>query len=668
MHSVNSKICSYYTFLVHNAGLDARKAQTMCECLSIMSDEKKLNVLADIFSTGKSIFEKNKCYDKSLFLANPNEEDLIEMSRYSTYSEYLKTKVPLYMDYVLVVANIIKIGGYKGVIQTSFQGVNMITDRNDKVAIEEAMREGVKRMSQAMQSDIKVIDEHKDVHAMVSLTGVSIDKFEQSCAKNNIVNTVGIKDLRFSILSGSICPRDESETTTARIALLSKESKIPVFVAKVQQLNGKNVLGKRVSALFDASKLESMGFDYHKLASGGEKVITQSSKMGATKLEWNNDKYKETLLARSKVGDLKKDEILYLSSSWVDTNISEEMKKILTHCDLRYVGKGGKLWNWVAFYKLDQVRTFDEAIFFFRVIPKLYKIMVLVGLRRKPWVNDAKNFLTTILHSYNMLKAENIIWSMLGHMLDVETTFEINTQLKPSPGTSYEIMEKFFGDVVDGNNPGTYPQIYDEDQIDKILSSFKQEEQTGRAIVDRKDYRSDDAYIDALMSSVYVNDVYVLSTTLIDSLRTIKWDQDLFWFFLTYLCDMNYVESFWDQIDEILIYDIMIVFVTQRQLKYEMKMDVIGLVNNPVRFFDNGIYPFVILDKKDFGLYASLEDRNSKVKKQKGTVNEHNKNKTNVRQQENRNSVVKTNDSSNDNNSVMDMTEEEREMLRAGWT
>jgi hypothetical protein len=450
MLAINSQLCSYYHFLKFKVGLDEKLARTFCECLSIMKDKKQMGVLVDIFTTGKKIFEANNAFDSSIFAKEPTQDEISHMMRYAMYTDYLKSRVPMYLSCILAVGRLIQLGGYQGAISTSFKEANMIPTKGDPIAIDIAIKNGIKIMEETMKSDIKILDQSKDHQVMVEVAHVLPENLDKDCKMNKIVvDSVGVRDLRSSLSVGNITPRDKNEMAKAQAILLSPDHKVPVCVSKFEKVDNQIQARDRQVLPLDCGKLEKLGFDYYKLASSKEKVLVNTTSAGFKDIKgWSQTDALATFKKDIDEGKFVDGKIYLLGSSWIDTKVDIKTRKFLSHCKFKYVGKSTGLWNWVVTY-CDQVQIGeDEAMMLIRIIPKIYKISLLLGIRKIPWTLDSDNFLLAILNSLGMGKQVARIKEVMGHLLH-EHIYKVNLKYKPQTGVSKEITDNWFGEDIE---------------------------------------------------------------------------------------------------------------------------------------------------------------------------------------------------------------------------
>jgi hypothetical protein len=433
-----------------------------------MNDKKVLGCLSDIFSAGKKVFESNKGYDTSLFAKEPSEEEKQCMLRYDVYSDYLAKRVPLYMTYVMAVGKLIQVGGYKGYVSTCFSKVNLIPNDGDPIAIDIAMKEGMEEVKKHMGTEVKILDEQKDHHLMVEVTGLPSDKLDEMCKTNKVVNSVGVRDLRASLAVGNITPQTKPEVSKAQTALLAAGSGVPVFVTSFTHVDGKVVVGERTMSNLNCGNVEAMGFDYHKLSSSKAKLREVSRSIQCDRTSWDPDIALKDLHQDAKDNNYVSGRQYLLSSTWFDDKLGVAEKNLLSRCKYKYVGKAAGFWNWIATMDNGDVcHSVDEIFLFVKLIPKLYKICILMGIRRKVWEENAKDFLGIVLSKYGMSPKLNLIYSIMGHLLEDHVTV-VSMKYKQLPGVSKDILDMFFEPGADDMKK----EVIEVEQLEDLADIF----------------------------------------------------------------------------------------------------------------------------------------------------------------------------------------------------
>jgi hypothetical protein len=446
MFSGNSVLCSYYHFLIYKIKLAEDKAKVFCDCLSVMDSGGHLGALSDIFSTGKKVFDANKGLKLSLFSSEPSKSEIEEMLRFPTYSKYLEYRVPLYVNYVIIVAKLIQSGGYQGTVSTSFHAVELLNKNSSKEEINAAMLKGIENMKRGLRSDIKIIDEDKTTYVMSEITNIPTTQLDEAIAKNIVVHDVGVKDIKASIMMGVQVPITVKEIKDAREVLTNEDEKIPLFITKFEKVDGKLSMGKRTPIQVEGGSIEKMGFDYYKLASSKDKVKTNTTNLGYDIIDWDTTKNFQRLVSEVEKDKLKPGDPVYFCTSWLSVKHSAKFRVFLSKCRFKYVGKGTGLWNWVGRLEEREIMPADQMYVMLRLIPKFYKLCILLGARVRKWEKDSSAFISTALGFYGLGKKTKEITYAIGHLLEVELIYKVNMNYKPKKGVSPEVLEQWFDD------------------------------------------------------------------------------------------------------------------------------------------------------------------------------------------------------------------------------
>jgi len=438
-----------------------------------MRNQEKMGALVDIFTTGKKVFEANKGYDFSHFAQEPTQDEITEMLRFDNYADYLKSRVPTYVSSVMIIAKLIQQGGYKGAICTSFKEANLIPTNGDPIAIDAAIRKGVELLKQTLKTDVKSLDSSKDHQVMVEVTGVRSENIEQVCKSNKVVvESIGARDLRATLNVGNIVPLTQLEMKSAQTILLSADHKVPIYAQKFEKVGDRIQAGPRILIPLECNKLEKLGFDYYKLASSKIKVIANTKSAGFKNYDnWNSKTALETYVRDKESGGRSPGKEYLLSTSWLDGKVDAKTKLFLSHCRLKYVGKSTGLWNWVAVMQDGPVYGEDEVMMLVRVIPKIFKLCLLLGVRRIPWTHDAIHFLQLVLSSFGMMKKYEVIADVMGHLLHPQLC-EVNSRLKELPGVTKEVFDMWFSSDEDYN-----PQVIKFDEVGDLGNLFGSDKQ-----------------------------------------------------------------------------------------------------------------------------------------------------------------------------------------------
>jgi hypothetical protein len=281
------------------------------------------------------------------------------------------------------------------------------------------------------------------ISLMLCIDGAKLDFYTK---ENTVMDGVGVRDLRGSLALGLISPRNNEELAFAKRVLLAYDNVVPLFINKLEKKDGKVQVMDRQTIYLSCEKIDTLGFDYYNLASNRVRVMERTKAAGYLCVPmWESSSEYKRLLQRIDDDEVLVGDVFYLSSSWFSRHNDSRYVQFLTYCDLKYVGGHKGLWNWIAIVKSEPVYKSDELVVIFNMIPKLYRLCILYGLKKVVWPKDSKDFLKVILGYYGLLAKLDVVHGIIGHMLvDIEVPLKI--KLKPLVGVPKRVSNSWFSD------------------------------------------------------------------------------------------------------------------------------------------------------------------------------------------------------------------------------
>lgn len=409
----------YYRHLLLHAGWDEEDAQNVILKLQFLERDERLRCLINIKRGDKSQlldYDRRNCVKKVETLSRM---ELFELRDWADFSLGFSNSTDIKLSVVTVVAKLIRSFGYSDKIRFSFSGISLYSDDGVEVSLTNLLPVGLKLFQAEMLSSFSIQDSVKDLKIMAEIFDLSDAEVLRFTKTNTAVGGVCVRDFRCSIASCLAFPSGPDEMAVAQRCLVSGDLNLPLFISAFDNTGGKITVVSRKYQPMNCRALECIGFDYYRLLSARAKLKSISFSLGGEVVDtWFGMSAYKLLLKKMVDNDIMVGDVFYLASDWMDRYVDSDYLTLLTYCTFKYVGASANLWNWVATVQQEVQYTDDEIFLIMRLIPKVYRLCVLFGLRTNAWEGSSRDYLSSILSHYGLSKKVDFIYDILGHMLD----------------------------------------------------------------------------------------------------------------------------------------------------------------------------------------------------------------------------------------------------------
>jgi hypothetical protein len=555
-------VCNYYGYLVWKLDIDEAEAALICSHLRQLAQNYQLENLEDVFKISKYEFRAKKFNGLRLFKDEVCQKDVVVMLGYETYLDYLSKMGKIPISLLHVIRGIISLTHYEDVLTTDAQKAEIIRNR-EAVNLDLVIDEVLELFRNNEDTSIKVIEPKKSVVVGANMIGLGDVEFmgmqtdDQSCVEVTIGRIITAID------EGRVIPQNNKETELAKAMLIDGEDQIPLFVDGREVLHPSLIVNTRTLTSATCVDLGAIGYDFNMLVSVQEKVSVVSNRWGVQP-EWDEDKDQNLFmkLANSGIdpGGSGPTQIR-VRHSWLNRLSSKQLSN-LTKVHFYYLGGNDNTYNWMIGFKGGRTPVRETSLkILFKIVPKIYKLSIILAARKFPWAESKIEFLRMLLTLYGFQSWEKTMWDALHQVMSpqfyrISQHNEVYTKdepVVPFDNNNYNRKsfrkEKLFIPRGAGKFKEVYTSSYSYQKQKDMIKAQRLRVSPGKTIqVERKveqntesvdNYTSGFRILEDVFATNHVKSgnvkrgkTFVMNNGALDKLRTVYWTEGLFTMFL----------------------------------------------------------------------------------------------------------------------------------------